>query len=135
MDTIEILTVILLISASILSLALVYFVYKFIKSVRSIGADIKALSGKLIPILKSTFVFLEKLTRITDEAESQLQISKSIVVDIRDRADKILKVETKIRNGISEAAVPVLNNFQAINKGISVFWKTLKATGRNNFVE
>jgi hypothetical protein len=135
MDTIDILTVILLISASVLSLALIYFVYKFVKSVRSIGVDIKVLSNKLGPILKSTFIFLEKLTRITDEAESQLQVSKSIVGDIRDHADKILKVETKIRNGISDAAVPLLNNFQAVRKGISTFWKTLKATRRNNLAE
>ncbi len=135
MDTIEILTVILLISASTLSLALIYFVYKFVKSVRSIGADIKALSDKLIPILKSTFAFLEKLTHITDEVESQLQISKSIVGDIRDHTDKILNVETKIRNGISDAAVPLLNNFQAISKGISSFWKTLKVNRRNNLAE
>ncbi|MCW8814224.1 MAG: hypothetical protein OQK65_11900 [Chlorobium sp.] len=127
MDTIEILTVILLISASALSLALIYFVYKFVKSVRSIGTAIKALSDKLTPILKSTFVFLEKLTRITDEVESQLQISKSVVSDIRDHTDKILNVETKIRNGISDAAVPLLNNFRAIRKGISSFWKTLKS--------
>jgi uncharacterized protein YoxC len=127
MDTIEILTVILLISASALSLALIYFVYKFVKSVRSIGTAIKALSDKLTPILKSTFVFLEKLTRITDEVESQLQISKSVVSDIRDHTDKILNVETKIRNGISDAAVPLLNNFRAIRKGIGSFWKTLKS--------
>jgi len=34
-------------------------------------------------------VLSEKLAHVTDEAESQLQISKSIVSDIRDRADKI----------------------------------------------
>jgi uncharacterized protein YoxC len=127
MDTIEILTVILLILVSTLSLALIYFVYKFVKSVCSIGADIKALSDKLTPILKSTFDFLEKLTRISDEVESQLQISKSVVSDIRDHTDKILNVETKIRNGISDASVPLLNNFRAIRKGIGSFWKTLKS--------
>ena len=127
MDTIEILTVILLISASILSLALVYFVYKFIKSVRSIGADIKALSDKLIPILKSTFTFLEKLTHISDEVESQLQISKSIINDIRDHTDKILNVVTKIRNGVEDTVIPILNNIKAVYKGTNSFWKTLKS--------
>jgi uncharacterized protein YoxC len=135
MDTIDVLTIILLISASALSLALIYFVYKFIKSVRSIGVDIKELSDKLSPLLRSAFNFLEKLTRITDEAESQLQISKSIVSDIRDRTDKILNVETKIRNGISDAAAPLLNNIQAISKGISSFWKALKINRRNNLAE
>jgi len=72
-------------------------------------------------------VLSEKLTHVTDEAESQLQISKSIVSDIRDRADKILNVETKIRNGLVDAIVPVLNNFQALRKGISTFWRNLKS--------
>ena len=127
MNTIEILTVILLISASALSIALIYLIYQIVKSVHSISADIKGLSFKLSPLIQSTFVLSEKLTHVTDEAESQLQISKSIVSDIRDRADKILNVETKIRNGLVDAIVPVLNNFQALRKGISTFWRNLKS--------
>lgn len=127
MNTIEILTVILLISASSLSIALIYFIYQIVKSVHSISVDIKGLSFKLSPLLQSTFVLSEKLAHVTDEAESQLQISKSIVSDIRDRADKILNVETKIRNGLVDAIVPVLNNFQAALKGISAFWRNLKS--------
>jgi len=127
MNTIEILTVILLISASALSIALIYLIYQIVKSVHSISADIKGLSFKLSPLLQSTFVLSEKLAHVTDEAESQLQISKSIVSDIRDRADKILNVETKIRNGLVDAIVPVINNFQALRKGISTFWRNLKS--------
>jgi len=127
MNTIEILTVILLISASALSIALIYLIYQIVKSVHSISADIKGLSFKLSPLIQSTFVLSEKLTHVTDEAESQLQISKSIVSDIRDRADKIMNVETKIRNGLVDAIVPVINNFQALRKGISTFWRNLKS--------
>ena len=127
MNTIEILIVIALISASALSIALIYFINQIVKSVHSISSDIKGLSFKLSPLLQSTFVLSEKLVHITDEAESQLQISKSIVSDIRDRADKILNVETKIRNGLVDAIVPLLNNFQALRKGISTFWRNLKS--------
>lgn len=127
MNTIEILTVILLILASALSIALIYFIYQIVKSVHSISADIRGLSFKLSPLLQSTFVLSEKLAHVTDEAESQLQISKSIVSDIRDRADKILNVETKIRNGLVNAMVPLLNNFQALRKGVSTFWGHLKS--------
>ncbi len=127
MNTIEILTVILLILASALSIALIYYIYQIVKSVHSISADIRGLSFKLSPLLQSTFVLSEKLAHVTDEAESQLQISKSIVSDIRDRADKILNVETKIRNGLVDAMVPLLNNFQALRKGVSTFWGHLKS--------
>ena len=126
MDTIEILTVILLISASALCIALIFYIYHIVKSVHSISADIQGLSYKLNPLIESTFVLSGKLTHITDEAESQLQISKSIVSDIRDRTDKILNIETKIRGRIEDAVVPLLTNFQALRNGISSFWKTLK---------
>jgi len=126
MDTIEILTVILLISASALCVAMIYYIYQIVKSVHSISAEIQGLSYKLNPLIESTFVLSGKLTHITDEAESQLQISKSIVSDIRDRTDKILNIETKIRGRIEDAVVPLLTNFQALRNGISSFWKTLK---------
>ena len=126
MDTIEILTIILLISASALCIALIYYVRQIVKSVHSVSTDIQGLSYKLNPILQSTFMLSEKLAHVTDEAESQLQISKSIVSDIRDRADKILNIESKIRGRIEDAVVPLLTNFQALRNGISSFWKTLK---------
>jgi len=126
MDTIEILTIILLISASALCIALIYYVRLIVKSVHSVSTDIQDLSYKLNPILQSTFMLSEKLAHVTDEAESQLQISKSIVSDIRDRADKILNIESKIRGRIEDAVVPLLTNFQALRNGISSFWKTLK---------
>ena len=126
MDTIEILTIILLISASALCIALIHYVRQIVKSVHSVSTDIQGLSYKLNPILQSTFMLSEKLAHVTDEAESQLQISKSIVSDIRDRADKILNIESKIRGRIEDAVVPLLTNFQALRNGISSFWKTLK---------
>lgn len=135
MNTIEILTIIMLTSASALCIALIYYIYKIAKSVNSISSDIKGVSFKLSPILQSTFVLSEKLAHVTDVAESQLQISKSIVNDIRDRADIILNIESKIRGGIEDTAIPLLRNFRALRKGFDSFWKTLRVNGRNNLVE
>ena len=92
----------------------------------SISLDIEELSFKLNPLIQSTLELSEKLTHITDEAESQLQISKSIVSDIRDRTDKILNIETKIRSGIEDAVIPLLTNFQALRNGIGFLLENLK---------
>ena len=135
MNLIEILNVILLISATALYIALIYFVYQIVKSVHSISADIQGMSYKLNPLIQSTFVLSENLTHIADKAESQLQISKSIVGDIRDRADKILNIETKIRGRIEDTAIPLLRHFRALRKGIDSFWRTLRVSRRNNLVE
>ncbi|MFO7525902.1 MAG: hypothetical protein R6W68_10635 [Ignavibacteriaceae bacterium] len=126
MDTIEILTVILIISSSLLCNALIYFVFQLAKSLRSIEVDVKSVSFKLAPLIQSTLLLSEKLIHITGEAESQLLITKSIVNDVRDRADRILSVETKIRDGIEDAVMPVFNKINAAGKGIQAFWKKYK---------
>jgi uncharacterized protein YoxC len=126
MDTIEILTVILLISASALCVALIYYIYQIVKSVHSISAEIQGLSYKLNPLIESTFVLSGKLTHITDEAESQLHISKSIVSDIRDRTDKILNIETKIRNQVEDTVMPIVKNINAVGIGVRAFWRKFR---------
>jgi len=126
MNVTEILTIILLISASALCIALIYFLYQIVKSVHSINANIQELSSELNPLIQSTLELSEKLTHIIDEAQSQLQISKSIVIDIRERADKILNIETKIRNGIVDAVMPLVQNLHAVSKGVESFWRNFR---------
>jgi len=123
MSLTEILTVILLILASALCIAMIYFIYQIVKSVQSISLNIEEFSFKLNPLIQSTLELSGKLAHITDEAESQLQISKSIVSDIRERADKILNMETKIRDGIEDAVIPLVKNLHAVGKGVELFWR------------
>jgi len=127
MSITEILTIILLISASVLCIALIYFFYQIVKSVHSISLNIEEFSFELMPLIESTLAVSQKLNHITDEIESQLQISKSLVSDIRERADKILKVETRIRNGIEDAVMPLVKNINAIGKGFGSFWRNYKS--------
>lgn len=123
MNLTEILTVILLISASALCIALIYFVYQIVKSMHSISLSIEEFSFKLNPLIQSTLELSEKLNYITYEVESQLQISKSIFSDIRVQADKILNIETKIRDGIEDAVIPLVKNLHAVGKGVESFWR------------
>ena len=126
MNLTEILTVILLISASALCIALIYFIYQIVKSVQSISLNIEEFSFKLHPLIESTLELSEKLNHITYEVESQLQISKSIFSDIRVQADKILNIETKIRDGIEDAVIPLGKNLHAVGKGIESFWRSFR---------
>jgi len=126
MNLTEILTVILLISASALCIALIYFIYQIVKSVQSISLNIEEFSFKLHPLIESTLELSEKLNHITYEVESQLQISKSIFSDIRAQADKILNIETKIRSGIEDAVIPLGKNLHAVGKGIDAFWRRFR---------
>ena len=126
MNLTEILTVILLISTSALCIALIYFLYQIVKSVHSVSANIQGLSSQLDPLIHSTLLLSEKLTHTANEAESQLQISRSLVSDIKVRADKILNIESKILNGIEDVAMPLVKNFHALGKGIKSFWRNYR---------
>lgn len=122
----EILTIILIASASALCIALIYYLSRVVKSVHSINDNIKELTSEIKPLLKSTLELSEKLNQITGETKSQLQISRSIISDIRERADKVLDMESKIRTGIEDAVMPFVQNLHALGKGFETFWRNFK---------
>ena len=132
MSTIEILTSVLLILASVLCIALIYYVFRIVKSVHSISLDIQALSFRLNPLLESILIASEKLNHITSEVESNLQMTRTIVNSIRNRVDIIFNVEDKILNGIENAVMPIFKNINAIGVGTASFWKNYKAKKISN---
>lgn len=126
MELTEILTVILLISASVLCIALIYFLYQIVKSVHSISLNLERSLFKLNPLIESTIELSEKINNITSEVKSQLQMVRSMVSDVRERVDKILITETKIRNGIENTVMPIVKNINAVGVGVGSFWKNFK---------
>lgn len=126
MEITEILTVILIASASALCIALIYYLNQIVKSVQSINTNIKELTSEIKPLIQSTLELSEKLNQITNETKSQLQISKSIISDFRERADKVLNMESKIRSGIEVAVMPLVQNLHALSKGVETFWRNFK---------
>ena len=127
MELVEILTVVLLVSASVLCIALIYFVYQIVKSVHSISLNIESLSLRLNPLIESTLNLSNKIHLITSEVDSQLQMTRSMFSIVRENVDKILNVETKIRDGIENTVIPIFKNVNAIGVGFASFWRNYKA--------
>jgi uncharacterized protein YoxC len=126
MDIIQILTLVLIVSASALCIALIYYLNKIVKSVQSINRDINELSANLKPLINSTTELSDKMNVITSEAKDQLKISRSILSDFRERADKILSIENKIRSGVEDTVMPFVKNLSAVGKGVESFWRNFK---------
>lgn len=122
----EILTGLLLISASALCIALIYYIQKIVKSVQSINDNIKELSSEFKPLIQSTLELSDKLNQITNDTRSQFNVAKSIISDFRERADRILNLESKIRGGFEDAIMPLINNLHAVGKGVETFWRNFK---------
>ncbi len=123
---VQILTIVLIVSASALCIALILYLSKIVKSVQHINSNIQELSASLKPLIQSTLELSNNLNKITSDAKDHLEISRSIISDFRERADKILSIENKIRSGVEDAVIPFVQNLQAIGKGVESFWRNFK---------
>ena len=126
MDIVQILTIVLIVSASALCIALIFYLNKIVKSVQSVNNDIHELSANLKPLIRSTLELSDNLNKITSDAKDQLKISRSIISDFRERADKILNIENKIRSGVEDTVMPFVKNLHAIGIGFESFWRNFK---------
>jgi len=126
MDIIQILTIVLIVSASTLCIALIYYLNKIVKSVQSINKDMNELSANLKPLIQSATELSDHIYKITSEAKDQLRISRSVLSDFRERADKLLSIENKIRSGVEDAVMPLFKNLNAVGKGVETFWRSFK---------
>lgn len=94
---------------------------------QSVDNNIKELAASLKPLIQSSLELSENLSKITSDAKEQLKISRSVINDVRERADRILNFESKVRTGIEDAIMPLVNNLNAIGKGIDTFWRSFKS--------
>jgi uncharacterized protein YoxC len=123
---IDIFIIILLLAASAVCIALIVGLKRIIQSVSMLQKDINELTTSLKPLIDSTQDLTENINRITEETKSQLNVSKSIVHDVRDRFDKYLELEHKVRDGIENVVMPFVSSLNAIGKGFDAFWKKYK---------
>jgi uncharacterized protein YoxC len=114
--------IILLIAATALCIALIIYLKSITHSIKGMQNDIKDLSEGLKPLLTASVELSEKLNDISDKASSQLDVSKEIIYDVRDRVDKILDLEEKVRKGVEEPAMQLVKNLSAVVNGVNTFW-------------
>jgi archaellum component FlaC len=126
MTLIEILTAVVLVLAAALCIALIIYLGMVTRSIKELQNNISNLSLKLIPLLSTLSELSEKISYVSNEAVSQLEISRSIVSNVKEHVDKILELEEKLRWGIENPVDKILNNFKAISNGINTFLNHLK---------
>ncbi|MEO8230843.1 MAG: hypothetical protein ABI638_01070 [Ignavibacteriota bacterium] len=126
MNVTEIFTVVLMLSASALCIALIFYLNKIVKSVQSINNNIYDLSANIKPLIQTSIELSDNLNKMTSKATEQLDISKSIISDFRERADRLLSIEYKIRSGVEDTVMPFVKNLNAVGKGVETFWRNFK---------
>ena len=124
MDTVSIFYIILLISASILCLSLIYYINRITNSIKSIESEIKDLSDQIKPLIAAATDLSEKLNNLSAEAKGQVNLVKETIGKVIDRVDMILSVEEQLREGLEKPINGLIKNLSAVSNGITAFWKT-----------
>jgi uncharacterized protein YoxC len=120
--TVTVFTIILILSASALCVALIFYLNRITKSVKAIQNDIQDLSFQVKPLIASTTNLSEKLNQITDKAIEPIESAREIVVEVRQRLDQILSFEERLREGIEKPASELISTLTAISNGVKTFW-------------
>ena len=126
MDYVFIFQIILLLAASALCVFLIIYFNRITKSITRIENNIQNFTTEIKPLIETTTALSNNINEITKGAKAQLDITKSIVTDVKDRVDTILNYEEKIREGIEGPVFGLVKNLSAIANGIETFWRTFK---------
>jgi len=126
MTLIDVLTAVVLILISALVIFLIVYLWKITRSIQELQKDISKISDKLEPLLASLSEVTTKFSDLSDQVKKQLDASKGIVFSVKERVEKILEFEGKIRNGIEGPVMGVINQFKAISNGVNTFLSYLK---------
>ncbi len=124
MDTVSIFYIILLLSASILCLALIYYINRITNSMKDIQSEIKELSDQIKPLIVSATELSDKINYLSAETKGQVNLVKETIGKVIDRVDMILSVEEQLREGLEKPINGLIKNLSAISNGITTFWKT-----------
>ena len=126
MNLIDYLLAVLLLVASVLCIALIYYIWRISNSVKAVQKDLNELSSKLQPLINSTTELSNNLNEITGSARGQIDMSRSIVASVKDRVDTILQFEEKVRGGIEGPISSVLSEINAISVGLTTFLRNIR---------
>ncbi|MCK9425983.1 MAG: hypothetical protein M0Q21_08105 [Ignavibacteriaceae bacterium] len=123
---IQIFQVLLLASASVLCIALVFYIKRITKSFEKMQADISRMADEIHPMLHSFETLTHSVNKITTYAEEQMHSISWMVESVKSRVVNLLEVEKKIREGIEGPVQSLTTNLNAVKKGIAAFVQRLK---------
>jgi len=126
MDVTDVFLVILLVSASILCWALVFYLNRITKSVGRIEADINDISDQFKPLIVTTTDLSDKLKENAIDVKHLIGNAQSVVDEVKYRVDSILEIETKVRHRLEGPIFELTKNISALINGVNAFWNAYR---------
>lgn len=127
METVvQIFSVLLLIAASVLCVYLIIYLKKIVEDISDIRKDINQLSQNLLPLVDSLQNLSNSIIEVSEDVQSQIDKVRWIFDEVKERFEKLFLLEQRMKNAVEVPANNLINNLQAIKKGVSTFFSTMK---------
>jgi uncharacterized protein YoxC len=126
MDALTVFTILLLAAATCLCIALIIYLKKIARSFDDLKDEVKTFSDEVKPLISSVMDLSDNLNRLSADLKEPIETSKIIINNVKDRVDKILEVEEKIRGGLEGSVSGLIKNLSSVANGVSTFWKTFR---------
>ncbi|MBI5731167.1 MAG: DUF948 domain-containing protein [Ignavibacteriales bacterium] len=124
MNVIDILLIILILSASALCIFAIIYLKNLIQQVEAVRKDVNELVAKTKPVLENLTDIARKANRVVSEVENYWDELDSSIKKVRERISGLtsLKRYTDAENPVSE----LIRNVKALTKGFIAFWQAIK---------
>jgi uncharacterized protein YoxC len=124
MSLIDILLIILILSASALCVFAILYLKKITENVEAVRKDIHEFVEKTNPIIESIGVVTNKVNRVVSEVEYYWDEIDISIKKIRERISGL----TSLKNfrDVEYPAKDLIKNIKAFAKGASAFWNVFK---------
>ena len=124
MNVIDILLIILILSASALCIFLIFYLKKLVDQVEAVRKDVRELVEKTTPVLENLENITRRANRVVSEVENYWDEIDSSIKKVRERISSLtsLKRFTDAESPVSE----LIRNVKALTKGFIAFWQAIK---------
>jgi archaellum component FlaC len=124
MTVIEILLVVLILSASALCIFLIFSISKLLKEVEAVRADVHGFIEKANPVLNNLTEVSQKASRIVSEAENYWEELDRSIKRMKEKVNDVTSLRVfRDDNPVKE----LIKNLKALSKGFSAFWQSYKS--------
>ncbi|MEW6701128.1 MAG: hypothetical protein AB1298_00270 [Bacteroidota bacterium] len=124
MTVIDIFLIILILSASTLSVFAIVYLKKFSEHVEAMRKDLNKLVERTTPVLENLESVTRRASRVAGEVENYWDEIDSSIKKIRERISGLTSL--KKNADVEYPAKDLIKNIKALSKGVSAFWTAFK---------
>lgn len=100
---------VLMLSASVLCVSLVYYFYRITRAVEALQQSVKQVSDQINPLLESLNTLSRSLKVLSDDLKMQLSKTNWVIDQVKTKVEGLVAFEKKVKETIENPAQNIIN--------------------------